>query len=251
MKLLRVVLFAVFIGMMLYYFFAHYLNRVVRRVDDKERVLLYPVTNHNSTRRGVVSHGSSARNQVQETLVRKPVSMTITNRYEISSNNVVEEVVEYPAVHQIFGTQQFELLAKVHYDSNIELDPFLMDFKDILEEDLDSKNGLLVYSGVYLMHVLKSDLFEKYRTEYEIRSKVRADLEAASQISDPVQREDKIKWLNSMAEVDLKLIRLRIQAEPERTRQLLSDLYGEMPKEVFQRLMSVEPHSGASRLNYP
>jgi len=50
---------------------------------------------------------------------------------------------------------------------------------------------------------------------------------------------------------EIPMDRLKQQAKIDRTKRLLEYLYGDMPKAVFQRLMSIEPNVTPDRIPYP
>ena len=58
---------------------------------------------------------------------------------------------------------------------------------------------------------------------------------------------ERLDWLNKQIPMD----RLKQQAKIDPTKRLLEYLYGDMPKAVFQRLMSIEPNVTPDRIPYP
>lgn len=175
----------------------------------------------------------------------------VTNSYNISSNQTVVEIIEYPPVYKLLGTRRFEELARNHYDKLIETEPNLAELKEIFEDLPASKNSSLIFSGIYLVHALKSEILDQARSEFDNRLDLERALQETLDITDIQERERRVEFIKSTSDAQLFMIHQRVNNSTRLTKDLLVGLYGEMPKSIFQRLMSIETMYGPERLPYP
>lgn len=176
---------------------------------------------------------------------------SVTNIYSFSSNQIIFETLEYPPVYKLLGTRKFETLAKNQFDKLIDVDPNLADIKEILEDFPASNDSSLIFSGIYLVHTLKAEISDQYYNEFQNRLSLEKDLQEAAEIEDIDEKEKRIELIKNSREVELFIIREKVKNRTALTKDLLIGLYGEMPKDVFQRLLSIETQYGPERLPYP
>ena len=77
------------------------------------------------------------------------------------------------------------------------------------------------------------------------------ELDAAMKIADPELREKELRSIQFFSDSEIAMDRLKQQAQIDRTKRLLEYLYGDLPKAVFQRLLSIEPAQSPDRIPDP
>jgi len=143
-----------------------------------------------------------------------------TNVYSIGDNLMVTKVVEY-RTNKYWNTQEWEEFSRFKVEQQIRhLYPELAQVVEILHELPAVRRSNRLYSGVYSITF----------TMENIRNRIESYL-----TYEEWNKEDQ-DWLQS-ERFDYQK---EIQAMLERERQVLIDLYGEMPLPVFQRIMAIE-----------
>jgi hypothetical protein len=143
-----------------------------------------------------------------------------TNVYSIGDNLMVTNVVEY-RTNKYWNTQEWEEFSRFKVEQQIRhLYPELAQVVEILHELPAVRRSNRLYSGVYSITF----------TMESIRNRIESYL-----TYEEWNKEDQ-DWLQS-ERFDYQK---EIQAMLERERQVLIDLYGEMPLPVFQRIMAIE-----------
>ena len=180
----------------------------------------------------------------------------ITNTYNFSSNHVVTRIVIPNNEFQIFGTPQFESLAKTRFESltinsKYLVDTNLYELKDVFEDFPAAMSSQFLYSGIYQVAVTTCTLEEVRQLIFNTRYQAMRDLDEANTITDAAERESKIERVKALAGAQLELYRSIQQETLEDGRQNLIKLYGELPKPIFQRLLGIELRLPMGRLPYP
>jgi hypothetical protein len=180
----------------------------------------------------------------------------ITNTYNFSSNHVVTRVVIPNPEFKIFGTPEFESLAKAQFEkltikSKYIVDPNLFELKAVLEDFPAAKDSQLLYSGIYQSAITTSTLAEVRQLIFNTRYRAVRDLEEANAIIDVAERESKIQQIREMAGAQITLYKEIQQETLDDARKNLIKLYGDLPKPIFQRLLSIELRQPMGRLPYP
>jgi hypothetical protein len=180
----------------------------------------------------------------------------VTNTYSFSSNHVVTRIVIPNPEFKIFGTPQFESLAKTQFDnltvnSKYLVDANLYELKEVFNDFPAAMNSRFLYSGIYQVAVTTCTLEEVRRNMFNTRYQAMRDLSEANTIPDVAERESKIEQIKAMAGAQLELYKSIQQETLEDGRQNLTKLYGELPKPIFQRLLSIKLRQPMGRLPYP
>jgi hypothetical protein len=180
----------------------------------------------------------------------------ITNTYIFSSNHVVTRVVIPNPEFKIFGTPQFEALAKTQFEnltinSKYLVDTNLYELKEVFKDFPAAMNSQFLYSGIYQVAVTTCTLEEVRQLIFNTRYQAMRDLDEANTITDAAERESKIERIKALAGAQLELYKSIQQETLEDGRQNLIKLYGELPKPIFQRLLGIELRLPMGRLPYP
>ena len=180
----------------------------------------------------------------------------ITNTYIFSSNHVVTRVVIPNPEFKIFGTPQFEALAKTQFEnltinSKYLVDTNLYELKEVFKDFPAAMNSRFLYSGIYQVAVTTCTLEEVRQLIFNTRYQAMRDLDEANTITDAAERESKIERIKALAGAQLELYKSIHQETLEDGRQNLIKLYGELPKPIFQRLLGIELRLPMGRLPYP
>jgi len=180
----------------------------------------------------------------------------ITNTYIFSSNHVVTRVVIPNPEFKIFGTPQFEALAKTQFEnltinSKYLVDTNLYELKEVFKDFPAAMNSHFLYSGIYQVAVTTCTLEEVRQLIFNTRYQAMRDLDEANTITDAAERESKIERIKALAGAQLELYKSIQQETLEDGRQNLIKLYGELPKPIFQRLLGIELRLPMGRLPYP
>jgi flagellin-specific chaperone FliS len=114
-----------------------------------------------------------------------------------------------------------------------------------------AKDSQYFFSGLYQVAVTTCTLQEIRELTFNTRYQAVRDLEEANRISDVDERDSKVQRIKDIAEAQLTLYSSIRQETLEDCRQNLTRLYGDLPKPIFQRLLSVELRKPMGRLPYP
>ncbi len=175
----------------------------------------------------------------------------ITNIYTLSSNTTMVEEGQYPPIFRKFGTEEFEALAKVACEGNLKRDPFAAEYQEILEEHSAARDSGRIQSGIYLLLCMGADIRDRYNVQGGMKLAREGELDAAMKIADPELREKELRSIRFFSDSEIAMDRLKQQAQIDRTKRLLEYLYGDLPKAVFQRLLSIEPAQSPDRIPDP
>ena len=165
----------------------------------------------------------------------------ITNVYILSSNTTLIAEGQFPPIFRKFGTEEFERLAKEACEKEIKNDPIGAEYLEILEDHPSAKDSGLIYSGIYVIYNSSEDVRGRRYNQGQILLDMQRKLEEAQAIEDSELRGEELRSIRWFAEKRIAMDRLKQQVGIDRTRRLLEYLYGDLPKSVFQRLLSIEP----------
>lgn len=194
-----------------------------------------------STNRLGQATGPEPARKIDDEIARILRGDTITNVYTLSSNTTMVAVGQFPPFFRKFGTEEFETLAKVACEKEFKADPIAAEYLEILEEHPAARDSGLVYSGVYVIYNSSEDVQGRRYDQGQILLNTQRKLDEAQEISDPELRAEELRSIRWFADRKIAMARLKQQAGIDRTRRLLEHLYGDLPKAVFQRLLSIEP----------
>ena len=195
--------------------------------------------------------GPDPARKVDEEVARILRGDFITNIYTLSSNQTMVEKGQYPPIFRKFGTEEFETLAKAACEKNLTRDPFAAEYLEILEEHPAARDSGRIHSGIYLLLCMGRDRSENYQIQHYMMTDRDEKLDAANKIADAELRERKLRSIRFFSDSEIAMDRLKQQAQIDRTKRLLEYLYGDLPKGVFQRLVSIEPAQPPDRIPDP
>lgn len=204
-----------------------------------------------STTRSGQARGPEPVRKIDDEIARILQGDVITNVYTLSSNETLVAVGQFPPIFRKFGAEEFERLAKAACEKEFATDPIATEYLEILEEHPAARESGLIYSGIYIMYLSGAAVAHSRHDQAQLLLSMPRDIEEAQEISDPELRAEKVQSIRRSTENRIAMERLIQQAEINRTRRLLEYLYGDLPKAVFQRLLSIEPISEPDPLRDP
>jgi hypothetical protein len=167
-------------------------------------------------------------------------SGVITNVYQFPSGKLITEVVLPNPKTPRLGSADYEILAEQDYIKSVGEETNLLEIKEIFEEFPLANKSQYLYSGIREAYVLRAKLYRLQDSELLLTAQQDVVEKEIWSVSDPVERELKTKEVyNRVHEESLKN-RLEMAEAPNRFKQRMERLYGEFPKPIFQRLMSLE-----------
>ena len=187
------------------------------------------------------ARGAQPARKMDDEIARILRGDIITNIYILSSNTTLIEEGQFPPIFRKFGTEEFERLAKEACEKEIKDDPIGAEYLEILEDHPSARDSGLIYSGIYIIYNSSEDVRGRRYNQGQILLDMLRKLEEAQAIQDSDLRGEELRSIRWFAEKRIAMDRLKQQVGIDRTRRLLEYLYGDFPKAVFQRLLSIEP----------
>ena len=164
----------------------------------------------------------------------------VTKTYQLTpSKSITEVVVPNPKV-PLLGSVEYEALAKQDYFESIQVETNLSELKEIFEDFPTAKQSEYLYSGIREAYVFKSRIRQLRDSDFLLSAdqwKGPFEIEA---ISNLIERELKARQIKDRLDEDMNRILLDKADAPERFKQRMVRLYGDFPKPIFQRLMSID-----------
>jgi hypothetical protein len=167
-------------------------------------------------------------------------SGVITNVYQFPSGKLITEVVLPNPKTPRLGSVEYEMLAEQDYIKSAAMQTNLLEIKEIFEEFSLAKKSQYLYSGIREAYVLMAKLYRLEDSGFLISAEQDIVEKEIWSVSDPVERELKTKEVYNRVHEEALKIWLEMADAPNRFKQRMERLYGEFPKPIFQRLMSVE-----------
>ena len=164
----------------------------------------------------------------------------ITNVYQFPSGKLITEVVLPNPKTPLLGSADYEMLAEQDYIKSASVETNLLAIKEIFEEFSAAKKSQYLYSGIREAYVLRAKLYRLEDSGFLISAQQDIVEKEIWSVSDPVERELKTKEVYNRVHEEALKIWLEMADAPNRFKQRMERLYGEFPKPIFQRLMSVE-----------
>jgi hypothetical protein len=167
-------------------------------------------------------------------------SGAITNVYQFPSGKLITEVVLPNPKTPRLGSAEYEMLAEQDYIKSAAMETNLVEIKEIFEEFPLAKMSQYLYSGIREAYVLRAKLYRLEDSGLLISAEQDIVEKEIWSVSDPVERELKSKEVYNRVHEEALKIWLEKADAPNRFKQRMERLYGEFPKPIFQRLMSVD-----------
>ncbi len=175
----------------------------------------------------------------------------ITNVYYFSPTNVVTQVIEALPVERLFGSYEYERLARLDYEKTISKEPNLAEIKSVLEDWSIARDSGFIYSGVREVYAARARFRELRESKFDNDKKISDLMDTALNSTDPVIKANAAEQGRNLMESKSVLLMIDTRDCPERARQRLIDLYGELPVPIFQRLMSIDIVTTPEGLSLP
>ena len=167
-------------------------------------------------------------------------SGVITNVYQFPSGKLITEVVLPNPRTPLLGSVDYEILAEQDFIKSASVETNLIEIKEIFEDFPLARKSQYLYSGIREAYVLRAKLYRLQDSELLLTAQQDVVEKEIWSVSDPVERELKSKEVyNRIHEESLKNW-LEMADSQNRFKQRMERLYGEFPKPIFQRLMSIE-----------
>jgi hypothetical protein len=167
-------------------------------------------------------------------------SGAITNLYQFPSGKLITEVVLPNPKTPRLGSVDYEILAEQYYLKSATIETNLVEIKEIFDEFSLAKNSQYLYSGIREAYVLMAKLYRLQDSELLISAQQDVVEKEIWSVSDPAERELKSKEVYNRVHEEILKNWLDTVDAPNRFKQRMERLYGEFPKPIFQRLMSIE-----------
>ena len=164
----------------------------------------------------------------------------ITNVYQFPSGKLITEVVLPNPKTPLLGSAEYEMLAEQDYIKSAAVETNLLEIKEIFEEFPLAKKSQYLYSGIREAYVLRAKIYRLQDSGLLISAQQDIVEKEIWSVSDPVKRELKSKEVYNRVHEEALKIWLEMGDAPNRFKQRMERLYGEFPKPIFQRLMSIE-----------
>jgi hypothetical protein len=167
-------------------------------------------------------------------------SGVITNVYQFPSGKLITEVVLPNPKTPLLGCADYEMLAKRDYIKSVGVETNLVEIKEIFEEFPLANKSQHFYSGIREAYVFRAKMYRLQDSELLISAQQDIVEKEIWSVSDPVERELKSKEVYNRVHEEMLKVWLERADAPNRFKQRMEHLYGEFPKPIFQRLMSIE-----------
>jgi hypothetical protein len=167
-------------------------------------------------------------------------SGVITNVYQFPSGKLITEVVLPNPKTPLLGSVDYEILAEQDFIKSASVETNLIEIKEIFEDFPLARKSQYLYSGIREAYVLRAKQYRLQDSELLLTAQQGVVEKEIWSVSDPVERELKSKEVyNRIHEESLKNW-LEMADSQNRFKQRMERLYGEFPKPIFQRFMSIE-----------
>jgi hypothetical protein len=180
-------------------------------------------------------------------------SGVITNTYEVSPTKFIVRVVSPHPMDQRLGSSDYETAAKADFERHVATETNLLEIKAILEDFPTATASQRLYSGIREAYVARARMRQLRDERYRNSDRVSRLWDESA--DDPSLTDAQRKKLNDegtkLSEEGTTMLLLDYRDTGERLKQRLSRLYGELPKAVYQRLMSIEIYEPAEPLPAP
>jgi hypothetical protein len=175
-----------------------------------------------------------------------------TNSYTFVHSNIIVSTVSIESpMEKWIGTDQYELLAKSDYESNVESEPYLRKIHDLIESERPGSERL--YSAIRMVYEMRADVLEKRRDLFDLEYSSNATL--ARIRADPVfPAGDKQSRLEVEIN-DMNAEKIRIGTESRRNYdrflKQMGALLGELSEATMERFAAFEPRFSPRPLRPP
>ena len=165
----------------------------------------------------------------------------VTNIVKSGTNNTGVQITSVRK-NKHFGTDDWELFSKIHFQNDCELDPGQSQILDILTEYPAARDSSRLFTGAYgatfLLYNIRNDIQKSIRDEIRFEDRMKNSGIGVSDLDE--NKRALIRWNNERHQEKCLRCWQGINEDKEEYWAVLKELYGDFPKDLFQRLMAVE-----------
>jgi hypothetical protein len=194
------------------------------------RVVELALMTNGIVRKRIQSMGDISRDGVILNSYEYPSGL-VSNIYVFSAGNSITQIVKIPTSERWIGTKKYEDVAEKDFKKNLLKDPAVAEIKSILDESPAARDSGRFYSGLRQLVVLSSEMLNVRRRRKAFEAKGGDGVTFIPQHR-YITEDD---WSRAFYRDRLEQQNLQL-----RCRERLEKLYGPIPDEMFQRLMSVK-----------
>jgi hypothetical protein len=228
-------------------------DRTLASVPDTARAVVPKATQGSQPNKHVTLLGRMAGDGPM-LISEESESGMITNTYQVSPTQFIVRVVSPHPMDLRLGSLDYEKAAKADFERHVASETNLLEIKAILEDFPAAIASQRLYSGIREAYVARARMRQLRDEGYKNSDRVsqldnRRD--RYSQQLDEAQRQQLNEEATKLSVEVGTMISLDYRDAGERLKQRLTRLYGEFPKAVHQRLMSIEIDGSAEPLEVP
>ena len=178
----------------------------------------------------------------------------VTNTYEVSPTKFIVRVVSPHPMDLRLGSLDYETAAKADFERHVATETNLLEIKAILEDFPTAIDSQRLYSGIREAYTTRARMRqlrdERYKNSDRVIRLTNEGDEGNVSLTD-AQRQKLNDEASKLSEEVGSMLSLDYRDAGLRFKQRMTRLYGELPKAVYQRLMSVEIYESAEPLQAP
>jgi len=165
----------------------------------------------------------------------------VTNIVKSGTNNTRVQITSVRK-NKHFGTDDWELFSKIQFQNDCELDPGQSQILDILSEYPAARNSSRLFTGAYgatfLLYNIRNEVRKLIEDEIRVENRIKTRLNGVNDLDENIRA--RIRRDNERYQEQCLRCWQRINEDKEQYWAVLRELYGDFPKDLFQRLMAVE-----------
>jgi len=165
----------------------------------------------------------------------------VTNIFKSGTNSTRVQITS-SRKNRHWGTDGWELYSKIKFQNDRENDPSQSQILDILSEYPAARDSSRLFTGAYavrfVLWTIHNDAGKSISAEIELEEKMKSPW--IVDVSDLEQRKMLIQMETEMYQEQSLRRWQEINKAKEELWARLKELYGDFPKDLFQRLMAVE-----------
>lgn len=167
--------------------------------------------------------------------------MLVTNIFKSGTNKTMVQITSRRK-NRHWGTDDWELYSKIKFKNDCENDPNQSQILDILSEYPAARDSSRLFTGAYavrfVLWTIHNDAGKSISAEIELEEKMKSPW--IVDVSDLEQRKMLVQMETEMYQEQSLRRWQEINKAKEELWARLKELYGDFPKDLFQRLMAVE-----------
>ena len=148
----------------------------------------------------------------------------------------------------LIGTEQYELLAKNDYDSNVEFEKHLKKIRDLIESERPGSGRL--YSAVRIVYETRADVMDMRHKLFDLEFTSSARIGQIQGDSGLSAEEKKTQIQTEINDINAQRMAYDVEAKNDYDRFLrhMKSLVGELSEATLERFYAFEPRFSPPRL---